>query len=71
MAQYVEHTGGITFTGTAPRLLCVFEYEAEPVFLFPPEQDFQLLLDWLETAHPAFFDLICHAAERIVAERDD
>jgi hypothetical protein len=65
-----RHVEEVRFDSPVPRLVMVFELEAEPLFLFPPEADFLRLLDWLETAHPAFFDLICHAAERIVAERD-
>jgi hypothetical protein len=66
-----RHVQEVRFDSPVPRLAMIFEYEAEPVFLFPSEADFQLLLDWLETAHPAFFDLIVRAAERIVAERED
>jgi hypothetical protein len=70
MAQYVEHEGTVSFNSTAPKLVLVFELESEPTFIFPPEQDFLRLLGWLESAHPAFYDLIVLAAERIVTEQD-
>jgi hypothetical protein len=66
-----RHVEEVRFDSPVPRLVMVFEYEAEPVFLWPPDSDFLTLLDWLEHAHPEWFALICHAAERIVAERED